>query len=97
MKKLIVFCALIFSLLSASSCRTRAVVTTRPEPPAAVVVRPPAPRPGYVWIDGEWIWRGGHYVYQRGYWAEPRRGHAWVAGRWERHGNGWTWRKGYWR
>lgn len=97
MKKLIVISALFVSL-AATSCRTRAVVTTRPEPPAtAVVVRPAAPRPDYVWVDGEWIWRGGRYVYTNGYWAPPRRGHAWVGGHWERRGNGWYWQRGHWR
>src|SRR5690348_10215894 len=97
MKKLIVFCALIFSLLSATSCRTRAVVTTRPEPPAAVIVRPASPGPGYVWIDGEWVWSGGRYNYNHGYWAPVRPGHVWIAGHWVRSGRGWYWERGYWR
>jgi hypothetical protein len=97
MKKLIVVCALVVSTLTVTSCRTRAVVTTRPEPPAAVIVRPAAPRPDYVWIDGEWDWRGSRYVYRQGYWAPPRHGYVWISGHWARRGNGWEWQKGHWR
>jgi hypothetical protein len=97
MKKLIVLCALIVSLLSATSCRTRAVVTTRPEPPTAVVVRPAAPGPGYVWIDGEWVWNSGKYNYRHGYWVPARSGHTWIAGHWVPRGNGWYWERVYWR
>ena len=97
MKKLIVISAVGLSLMSASGCRTRAVVTTRPEPPAAVVVRPAAPHANYVWIDGEWVWRGGRYTYVNGYWAPPRSGHVWVSGHWVQRGRGWTWEKGHWR
>jgi hypothetical protein len=95
MKKLIVISTLLFSL-GATSCRTRAVVTTRPAPPMGVV-RPAAPRPDYVWIDGEWVWRGRRYQYVNGYWAPPRAGHAWVSGHWARRGGGWYWQRGHWR
>ena len=97
MKKLIVCAALVLSLIGTSGCRTRAVVITRPAPPAAVVVRPAAPGSGYVWIDGEWYWSGGRYHYRNGYWAPPRSGHVWVAGHWVQRRNGWYWEKGYWR
>jgi hypothetical protein len=74
---------------------SQVVVSSRPEPP--VYVRPVAPRPGWVWIDGDWTWRGGHYVYRQGYWAAPRGARTWQQGNWERRGNGWYWRKGHWR
>jgi len=67
MKKLIVCAALLLSLqMGTYGCRTRAVVTTRPATPA-VVVRPAAPRPDYVWIDGDWYWSGGKYHWKQGY------------------------------
>jgi hypothetical protein len=57
MKKLIVISTVMLSLIvGSSSCRTRAVVETRPEPPA-VVARPAPPQPGYVglmWMGLEW-------------------------------------------
>jgi len=94
MKKLIVISALLLSL-GATSCRTRAVVTTRPE--AAVVVRPAQPHPDYVWVSGDWVWVGGRYTWRDGYWAPPRAGHVWVEGRWTERKGGWYWEKGHWR
>ena len=73
---------------------TSVVVASHPEPP--MYVRPVAPHAGYVWIDGDWYYRGGHYVYHRGYWAAPRPSHTYISGHWERRGNGWYWQRGYW-
>jgi hypothetical protein len=47
-----------------------------PVAPAPVVVAPPAymppcPGPGYVWIDGSWIFRGAPAVVRPGYFHEP--------------------------
>ena len=87
MKKLVVISTLALSLMVGSSgCRTR-----------AVVVRPASPHPDYIWIDNEWIWNGGKYVYKEGYWAPPRTGHVWVAGHWVQKKKGWYWEKGHWR
>lgn len=74
---------------------SRVVVSSQPEPP--VYVRPAAPHPGWVWVDGDWYYRGGHYVYRRGYWTAPRRNHTFVTGHWERRGNGYYWHRGHWR
>jgi hypothetical protein len=46
-------------------------------PPAALseLVPPPPPnRPGVVFLDGGWTWRGRYYVWQRGGWVAPRAG-----------------------
>jgi hypothetical protein len=94
MKKLLLCGALILSLMGTSGCRTRAVVTTRPEPPV-VVVRPAPPRPDYVWIEGDWYWSGGRYQWRPGYWAAPRG--VWVQGHWVQRGHGWYWERGHWR
>lgn len=77
-------------------------VYTSVAPPAPLVeIAPPAPGPGYTWIDGYWGWNGGRYAWNRGYWgAPPAPGYAWqpygwvydggryrfVPGRWYRHG-----------
>ncbi len=51
---------------------------------APVVVGPPvvgvAPYPGAIWIEGGWVWRGGH--------------REWAPGRWDRgYGRGGGWRR----
>lgn len=78
-----------------SSCAGYYVYERPAEP---VYERPVRPYAGAVWVEGEWTWNGGRYVYARGYWARPRAGRAWVRGHWEQGGQrGWRWRKGYWR
>jgi hypothetical protein len=83
-------------LIGAAGCAVEGgVVDTRP--PDVVIVRPVAPGPDYIWIDGDWRWRGGRYVWQEGHWGRPRGGLAWQRGHWESAGHGWRWRRGKWR
>jgi hypothetical protein len=77
-----------------AGCSGGMVITSRPDTP--YYDRPASPGPDYVWIDGDWEWLGGRYVYHNGYWGHPRGGRAWVSGNWEQHGNGWRWHKGRW-
>jgi hypothetical protein len=77
------------------SCYGGYYVTYRPAEP--VYVRPAAPYNGAVWIEGEWVWRGGRYVYFNGHWAAARPGHVYVRGYWVQHPHGYVWHHGYWR
>jgi outer membrane lipoprotein SlyB len=66
-----------------------------PPPPVETVVV--APSPGYVWVPGEWLWRG-RWVWVSGRWAYPPRPHArWVHGGWVHHRHGYVWTSGCWR
>jgi len=78
-----------------SACAGSYYVAARPVEP--VYERPIAPYAGAVWIDGEWTWSGGTYVYVQGHWDRPRSGRVWVRGSWEHAGRGYRWHKGYWR
>ena len=40
-----------------------------PPPAAFAEVVPPKPRPGALWVDGHWAFRGGAFVWQRGGWV----------------------------
>jgi hypothetical protein len=40
-----------------------------PPAPRILRVRPVAPGPGYVWIDGYWYAEGGRYRWHAGYWS----------------------------
>jgi hypothetical protein len=71
------------------------VVTVAPPAPEYEVV-PEAPYPGYVWIDGAWLWEGGEYRWHRGHWEAPREGFHWVPHTWVREGNGWRMQGGRW-
>ncbi|HSY20645.1 MAG TPA: YXWGXW repeat-containing protein [Polyangiaceae bacterium] len=45
-----------------------------PPPPARVETVPAEPRPGAVWIDGEWVWQGRLFAWRRGRWVMPPEG-----------------------
>jgi hypothetical protein len=67
------------------------------QPADVVYERPAAPYNGAVWIDGDWVYSGGHYVHQHGHWARPRSGRTWVAGSWDHSNRGYHWRRGHWQ
>jgi hypothetical protein len=77
--KIVFFFALLMAFSFAASAQ---VVILRPGAPV-VKVRPVAPSPRYIWIDGEWNWRGGRYVWTDGYWMMPRQGMVWIGGQLE--------------
>ena len=65
-----------------------------PPPPRVIRVRPLAPGPGYVWLDGYWYVQGHHYRWHDGYWTRPPyAGAIWVA---PRH-DGRMFYSGYWQ
>jgi hypothetical protein len=95
MKKTFVMIASLIAIVL-SSC-TAEYVGTRPAYDSDVAVGI-APGPGYVWVNREYVWRGGSYVAVPGYWARPSRpGRAWVAGGWYGYHGGYRWHRGYWR
>ena len=80
----------------ASAAQTTTVVTEAPPPPPVetVVI---APGPGYVWMEGEWVWNGG-WFWMGGHWGMPPYPHAvWVPGNWNRGPRGWHGTRGHWR
>ena len=90
---------LLLSFIVMAACLTSSAqiyVTVRP--PVPVIVRPMAPSPAHVWIDEEWVERGGRYVYNGGHWATPpHRGWIWIPGFWKREGRrGERWVGGHW-
>ena len=71
-------------------------IYVKDQPIAAIENRPVAPKPDYVWIQGEWIPKGKTYVYQPGLWVTPRPHSVWISGHWVREHKGWYWVKGHW-
>jgi len=94
MKKSFLAIAFITIVFTMFSCEGSYIVTTQPAPP--YYVRPIAPGPGYIWIDGDWIFEGGTYVWHEGHWGLPRGHRSWQAGHWENRNNGWYWQRGHW-
>ncbi len=81
--------------LAVTGCATEGYVETQPGD--VYYVRPVAPGPDYVWIDGDWVWTGGRYTWRNGYWGRPRGGRAWVGGHWDHAERGYHWNRGHWR
>ena len=71
-----------------------AVIRVAPPPPQVEVM--PAPRAGYVWDRGHWVWREGRYAWITGHWRAVRVGYHWVPGHWAERGGGWAWVEGHW-
>jgi hypothetical protein len=64
-----------------------------PPAPRVVRVRPVAPGPGYVWVDGYWYPAGNRYRWHEGYWSRPPyEGYRWAQPRYE----GGMFYNGYW-
>jgi len=84
-------------VVALASCGAPRATYVQVRPNAPVYARPMAPSRNHVWIDGNWVWRNGGYVYQQGYWVVPRRGQTYVAGRWQNNRGGWQWVPGRWQ
>jgi hypothetical protein len=81
--------------LSLSACTIDGWVEAQPGDVA--YERPVSPGVDYVWIDGDWEWSGGAYVWHQGHWDRRREGHVWVGGTWEHGGRGYRWHRGHWQ
>jgi hypothetical protein len=66
-------------------------------PPAPIVERVPAPRHGYMWAPGHWVWNGHRHVWAGGAWIAERPGYAYTAPVWIRSGGGWVLEPEHWR
>ncbi|MEP6514041.1 MAG: YXWGXW repeat-containing protein [Parafilimonas sp.] len=98
MKKNIVKYLLAVTLLFGFSELTYAQkIYVKVQPTAPVVVRPAAPAPNRVWIDGEWVAGNRNYEWKEGYWEAPRSGYIWVPGHWVGRRRGSYWVPGRWR
>ncbi|WP_158237915.1 YXWGXW repeat-containing protein [Emticicia sp. TH156] len=96
LKELVLFGVLIPLALAGLSCSGEIITT--PPPPAVVEVAPGPPTPGYVWIPGHYVARGGTYVWRNGYYRQaPRYRKVWVQGRYVQSPRGYVYKKGHWR
>ena len=65
-----------------------------PPPPRVVRVRPVAPGPDHIWVEGYWYPDGRRYRWHEGYWTRaPYAGAVWVTPRYE----GGRYFAGYWQ
>jgi hypothetical protein len=96
MKRSLQRITIISAVLLAFTLAGSAQIIVKVRPAAPVIVRPVAPSPRHVWIDGGWVVRGGNYVWVDGYYIVPKHGHRWVPGHWAARRGGWAWIPGHW-
>lgn len=78
-----------------TQAETGVVAQPPPRPPVETVVV--APGPGFVWVGGDWQWRG-RWVWMAGGWVMPPYPRAvWVGGHWSHGPHGWRHAPGHWR
>ncbi|RYE32508.1 MAG: hypothetical protein EOP42_09350 [Sphingobacteriaceae bacterium] len=92
-KSVLLACSL--AMLLASCGSSSYYVSERPAP--YVYTRPVAPYNGAIWVEPEYVWRGGSYVAQPGYWSRPRPGYSYHPGQWNHNRRGHIWVRGGWR
>ncbi len=98
MKKSLLRLIVLFVIAISTSFVANAQFTVTIRPTAPVIVRPFAPSARHLWVDGEWMWRGGRYQYVNGYWTmPPRYNTVWIPGHWKNSRRGWIWKQGHWR
>jgi len=97
MKKRINGVVILFLVMTAISCNSHFRFFVDPLPDTQIVIRPPVPGVGYIWIEGEWFWNGRTYKWRDGYWAKPAHGYNWKPGHWQKTGKGWYWVPGHWK
>lgn len=61
-------------------------------PPAPIYEAVPAPRAGYVWAPGFWVWDDHRHkhAWKQGHWVTARPGYVYEAPRWVQASNGWV-------
>ena len=96
MKKYVNRIILAAALVVGFSFASSAQIVVRVRPAAPVIVRPVAPSPRHVWVEGNWRARHGHYEYSQGYWSAPRRGRHYIPGYWAPRRHGYVWIEGRW-
>jgi hypothetical protein len=82
--------------IGANTANARTVIYADVEPPALRVETAPAPRSGYVWVNGDWGYTNHKYHWREGHWVRERHGYHYTPSRWERDGNRWRYYDGRW-
>jgi len=65
-------------------------------PPAPRVEVVPAPRHGYIWVEGHWGVQGNRHAWKAGHWERERHGYSYTQAHWTQHDNQWQLNRGGW-
>ena len=95
--KMVKLAFLVMLIIGAGSIKASAQIYVSVRPAWHPIARPVAPSPRHVWIDEDWVWRGGAYVAVGGHWAlPPNPGWIWYGGHWGHGPRGDRWYPGHW-
>ena len=98
MKRKLFKLLLLIVVLVTVSLSASAQIYVRIRPTFPIVVRTEQPSYSHVWIEEDWEYRGGTYVYVGGHWATPpRQGYVRRSGHWKHNRRGNVWIHGSWR
>jgi hypothetical protein len=86
----------IFAFSGTASADRRVEIRVRAAPPEVRVERV-RERPGHFWVNGNYDYRHGRYVWHRGHWERHRRHMEYVPGRWEEREGAYVWIRPEWR
>jgi hypothetical protein len=98
--------AVLIGLFAASSLAGLSVPTVasadvnvyfRSAPPPSRYERAPAPRRGYVWINGYWDVKRNRHVWHKGHWERVRPGYYYSQPAWVQRNHRWELDRGEWR
>ena len=82
------------TLPTAAVAQASVWIQTAPPAPRTEVV--PAPRRGYVWVNGYWGWNGHRHVWHQGTWVRERRGYSYAQPAWVERDGRWEFKRGAW-
>jgi len=66
-------------------------------PPQSRYERVPAPRRGYVWVNGYWDVKRNRHVWHNGHWERARTGYYYAQPNWVQRNHRWELQRGEWR
>ena len=82
--------------MTASSVAAVIDLEIQEAPPPARVEIVPAPREGYIYERGHYIYDGQRYAWREGVFIRNREGHRYAPAELEQHGDKWRFRAGHW-
>jgi hypothetical protein len=95
MRSLLVALVLTAAAAPSGGCGTRTYLVAEAPPPARQEAA--GYKPGYVWIQGNYVRSNGRWVWSPGRYERERAGYVWFEGRWDRRPQGYVWIEGGWR
>lgn len=73
------------------------VVSSPPAQRPDARLRPAAPRDGFVWVAGAWDYIDGNHIFREGHWVRQLPGYEYVPAAYEYDGRAWWFHVPHWK